>query len=488
MFVTIALLWICACFVIYQLKPKRPKNFPPGPPALPVLGNLLSLSLENPLKDFEKLRKRYGDVYSIYIGARQAVVINGLKAIKEAIITKGPEFAGRPQDTLINIVTKSRGVALADYGPTWKEHRRFALVTLRNFGLGKNIMEERILEELRFTIDTLEKSIGKPMSPQLLFHSMASNIVCQVLFGTRYDYDDEFTGDFVKCVFELTKLLNGPWGMLYDSLPMIRSLPLPFTKVFTNYENVATFVRRFIAEHKATRVRGEHRDLVDCYLEELEKRGEESSFCEDQLVALALDIYFAGTDTSSNTLLISFLHLLGNPHIQEKCQEEIDQVLEGKELVCFEDRHNMPYMQAVIHEAQRISNTVPLSLFHHTMKDTEVMGYSIPKGTIVIENLSSVLNEEGQWKFPREFNPGNFLDNEGEFYKPEAFLPFSSGPRVCLGEGLARMELFLILTTLLRKFKFSWPKNAGPPDFTPVFGLTMTTRPYHMMVERRSAK
>ncbi|CAN9499486.1 unnamed protein product [Ophioblennius macclurei] len=488
MFVSIALLWLCVCFVIYQLKPRRPKNFPPGPPVVPVLGNLLHLNLENPLKDFERLRKRYGDVYSFYIGPRRAVIINGLKAVKEAMITKGADFAGRPQNLFINAINGSKGVVLVDYGSTWKEHRRFALMTLRNFGLGKDSMEERIHGELRYTIENLEKSIGKTTSPQVMFHNIACNVVCQVLFGTRYEYDDEFPRVFVRAVTENTKLLNGPWVMLYDSIPMIRGLPLPFTRVFKNYENVENFVRRFIAEHKATLVPGEPRDFIDCYLDEMDKRGDDSSFSEEQLLTLAMDLLGAGTDTTSNTLLNAFLRLLANPQMQERCQQEIDRVLEGKELVCFEDRHNMPYVQAVLHEAQRISNTVPLSVFHNTTKDTELMGYSIPKDTMVIENLTSVLNEEGQWKFPHEFNPENFLNDQGEFYKPEAFMPFSSGPRVCLGEGLARMELFLITVTLLRKFKFIWPENAGEPDFTPVYGLTTTTRPYRMKVELRSTQ
>uniref|UniRef100_G3NEF9 Uncharacterized protein n=1 Tax=Gasterosteus aculeatus TaxID=69293 RepID=G3NEF9_GASAC len=88
-------------------------------------------------------------------------------------------------------------------------------------------------------------------------------------------------------------------------------------------------------------------------------------------------------------------------------------VLEGKDQASSEDRNNMPYVQAVIHEFQRVANTVPLSVFHCTTKDTELNGYSIPKGTLIIPNLTSVLNEEGQCKFPNEFNPENFLNDQG---------------------------------------------------------------------------
>ncbi|AWP08863.1 putative cytochrome P450 2F2 [Scophthalmus maximus] len=487
MLVSVVLLGLCICFVFFQLRSRRTKNFPPGPPALPVLGNVLHLSLKNPLKDFERLRRTYGNVYSLFLGPKPVVIVSGMKAIKEALVNRGNDFAGRPQDLFVNDVTEGRGVILADYGPSWKEHRRFALMTLRNFGLGKNSMEERIHGELQYAVDTLAKNPGKAVSPGAMFHNMSSNIICQVLFGKRFEYDDEFLKVVVQCYRENAKITNGPWAMLYDSFPMIRNLPLPFAKAFKNFKTSQSFGLRLVAEHKKTRVQGEPRDFLDCYLDELVKRdNDDTTFSENELCSFALDLHFAGTDTTSNTLLTGFLYLMAYPHVQERCQQEIDQVLEGKLKAAFDDRHNMPYVQAVIHEVQRIANTVPLSVFHTTTKDTELMGFSIPKGIMIIPNLTSVLDEEGQWKFPNEFNPENFLNDQGEFLKPEAFMPFSAGPRMCLGEGLARMELFLIMVTLLRKFKFVWPEDAGEPDFTPVYGVTLSPKPYCMKVQLRA--
>uniref|UniRef100_A0A3Q1CQM3 Cytochrome P450, family 2, subfamily X, polypeptide 9 n=1 Tax=Amphiprion ocellaris TaxID=80972 RepID=A0A3Q1CQM3_AMPOC len=475
MFLSLVLLGLCICFIILQLRPRRPKNFPPGPPVLPILGNILHLNLQNPLEDLEKLRKSYGDVYSLFLGPKPNVVINGVKAMKEAMVIKAAEFAGRPQDTFVSDVFDVKGVIFADYGTSWREHRRFALMTLRNFGLGKKSMEERIHNEIQYIIKTLDESIGTTLSPKVMFHNVASNIICQVLFGTRYEYDDEFITTVVQCVTEVTKITNGPWAMVSQ----INSKSVSFIRISSD------LVRHLLNEHKKTRVPGEPRDFLDCYLDEMEKKAEDSTFSEDKLIFTALDLLFAGTDTTSNTLLTAFLYLMNHPHIQERCQQEIDQVLEGKDQACFDDRHQMPYMQAVIHESQRIANIAPLSAFHCTTKDSELMGYSIPKGTMIIQNLSSVLNEEGQWKYPHEFNPENFLNDQGEFVKPDAFMPFSAGPRVCLGEGLARMELFLIMVTLLRKFKFIWPEDAGKPDYTPVFGATMTPKPYPMKVRHR---
>nr|XP_055049023.1 cytochrome P450 2F2-like [Misgurnus anguillicaudatus] len=480
------LVWTCIFILFLFIRIPRPKNFPPGPRPVPFFGNLLQLNIANPLKDFERLANRYGKVYSLYIGSKPTVVLNGFEVMKEALVNKAVEFAGRPQDLMVNHVLEGGGVILSDYGPGWKEHRRFALMTLRNFGLGKQTMEERILGEISHIVDKLDKAVGTSIDPQNMFHNAASNIICMVLFGSRFDYDDEFFKRFIELFTENAKIANGPWAMIYDALPMVRSLPLPFKKAFTNASTVRQMSLNLINEHKKTRVPGEPRDFIDCYLDELEKRGNDgSSFAEDRLKLYILDLHFAGTDTTSNTLLTAFLYLMNHPEVQARCQREIDEVLEGKDQASFEDRHNMPYTQAVIHEVQRVANTVPLSVFHCTTKDTELMGYNIPKGTMIIPNLTSVLNEEGQWKFPHEFNPANFLNDEDQFVKPEAFMPFSTGPRVCLGEGLARMELFLVIVTLLRRFQFVWPEDAGEPDYTPVYGVTLTPKPYRMHIRLR---
>ncbi|KAM9470724.1 cytochrome P450 2F2-like [Clarias gariepinus] len=475
----------CIFLFFFLIRIQKPKNFPPGPRPLPIVGNLLHFNINNPLKDFELLAERYGNVYSLYLGRSPAVVLNGLNAIKEALVTKSADFSGRPQNLLISHMMDGKGVALADYGPAWKEHRRFALMTLRNFGMGKQSMENRILGEIEHLVAKLEKHAGSVLHPQTLFHDAASNIIYLMLSGTRYEYGEETLNKSVKWITEITKILNGPWSLIYDTLPWTRSLPLPFMKLFKNNNLLKEMTMTMIKNHKTTRVRGEPRDFVDCYLDDLDMGKTGSTFNEDQLVVSILNLHMAGTDTTSNTLLTAFLYLMAYPDIQERCQQEIDEVLQGKSHVSFEDRHNMPYTQAVIHECQRIANVIPLSVFHLTTRDTELMGYSIPKGTIIIPNLSSVLSEEGQWKFPNEFNPSNFLNGEGQFEKPEAFVPFSAGPRLCLGEGLARMELFLILVALLQRFQFIWPEDAGDPDFTPVFGISLTPKPYKMGIRLR---
>ncbi|XP_013879706.1 cytochrome P450 2J2 [Austrofundulus limnaeus] len=143
--------------------------------------------------------------------------------MKEAILVKATDYAGRPQDMFANDVFQRKGVILVDYGPVWREHRRFSLMTLRNFGLGKKSMEKRIHEEIQFTVKSLEKIIGKTLSPQVMFHNAASNIICKFLFGTRYEYDDETIKKVVQWITEITKIGNGPWAMLSLGLTSVLS-------------------------------------------------------------------------------------------------------------------------------------------------------------------------------------------------------------------------------------------------------------------------
>ncbi|XP_066555875.1 cytochrome P450 2C55-like [Amia ocellicauda] len=483
---SLLLLWAGLLLLYFLWKTRRPKNFPPGPQPFPIFGNLLQLNLKNPMKDFEKLSKRYGKVYSVYFGGKPVVLLHGLQSVKEALMTRGVEFGGRPQGLLVNDINENKGVIIVNYGPSWKEQRRFAMSTLRNFGLGKLSMEERILEETSHLNSYIDKSAGQCLDPQTLFHNALSNVICAIMFGSHYNYEDQSFQSLIRMITENTKIINGPWGMLYDTIPLIRSLPLPFQKIFENRDKVKAFFQAKVTEHKETRVPGKPRDMIDCYLNEIDKRGNDgSSFDDGFMMVFLMDLFVAGTDTSSTTLRVGLLQLMMHPDVQARCQQEIDTVLGERKQVCYEDRHRMPYVQAVIHEVQRYGSVVPLSVFHATTQDTQVLGYSIPKGTMIIPNLSSVLYEEGQWKFPHDFNPSNFLNKEGEFVKPEAFVPFSLGPRMCLGEALARMELFLFFVTLLRRFQFHWPQDGGEPDLTPHFGIIQGPRPYRLGVRLR---
>ncbi|XP_043076356.1 cytochrome P450 2J3 isoform X2 [Puntigrus tetrazona] len=234
-----------------------------------------------------------------------------------------------------------------------------------------------------------------------------------------------------------------------------------------------------VDKHYADWTPSSPRDFIDCYLTEIQKRKDhlEAGFHEEGLQYAVLDLFVAGTETTSTTLLWAFVYMMKYPEIQEKVQEEIDKVVGRSRQPIMNDRSSMPYTDAVIHEVQRMGNVVPLSVPRMTNEDTILEGYFIPKGTQIIPNLTSVLFDQTKWKTPHSFDPQNFLNTQGEFEKPEAFIPFSAGKRSCPGETLARMELFLFFTSFLQSYTLSPPEGTQTSlEFK--FGITLSPKTF----------
>ncbi|MEE6502690.1 hypothetical protein FKM82_004604 [Ascaphus truei] len=167
------------------------------------------------------------------------------------------------------------------------------------------------------------------------------------------------------------------------------------------------------------------------------KEDKDSSFNKKNLLNTPVDLFIAGTETSTTTLRWALLFMLLYPDVQSKVQEEIDRVIGRDRKPTMGDKLKMPYTNAVIHETQRYGDIVPLSVPHMTYRDTEIQGYFIPKGIAVLTNLSSVLKDETVWEKPHQFYPEHFLDADGKFVKREAFMVFSAGRRFCPGEQLS---------------------------------------------------
>ncbi|XP_012509895.1 PREDICTED: vitamin D 25-hydroxylase isoform X2 [Propithecus coquereli] len=205
---------------------------------------------------------------------------------------------------------------------------------------------------------------------------------------------------------------------------------------------------------------------------------------KENLIFSVGELIIAGTETTTNVLRWAILFMALYPDIQGQVQKEIDLIISSSGKPSWNDKCKMPYTEAVLHEVLRFCNIVPLGIFHATSEDAVVRGYSIPKGTTVITNLYSVHFDEKYWKDPEVFYPERFLDGNGYFTKKEALVPFSLGRRHCLGEQLARMEMFLFFTALLQRFHLHFPHELVP-NLKPRLGMTLQPQPYLICAERR---
>ncbi|NXF32816.1 CP2K1 protein, partial [Nyctibius bracteatus] len=464
------------------------KNLPPGPRALPIIGNLHLFDLKRPYRTYLQLSKVYGPVFSVQMGLRKIVVISGYETVKEALVNQADAFAERPKIPIFEDLTRGNGIVFA-HGENWKVMRRFTLTTLRDFGMGKRAIEDRIVEEYEYLADTIGSQEGKPFDASKIINAAVANIIVSILLGKRFDYKDSRFVRLLHLTNESMRLAGKPLVTMYNIFPHLGFLLRANKTLLQNRDEFHAYVQVTFIEHLKTLDKNDQRSFIDAFLvkQQEEKSTTNGYFHNGNLLSLVSNLFTAGVETISTTLNWSFLLMLKYPEIQRKVQEEIERVI-GSNPPRIKHRTQMPYTDAVIHEIQRFANILPLDLPHETAADVTLKGYFIPKGTYIIPLLTSVLQDKSQWEKPDTFYPEHFLDANGKFVKKDAFMPFSAGRRICAGETLAKMELFLFFTSLLQRFTFHPPPGVSISDLdlSPAISFNVIPKPYKMCAVTRS--
>ncbi|XP_063791775.1 cytochrome P450 2B1-like isoform X2 [Pseudophryne corroboree] len=416
------------------------------------------------------------------------VLLADYESVKEAFVDHSDVFSARGNTFFAHAVFKDYGIVLSN-GERWKQLRRFSLTTLRNFGLGKRDIGERIQEEGRFLVEHFRRHGDKLFDPTELLRLAVSNVICSIVLGERFDYEDKQFMNLLSLLQELFTILASAWGILLHLFPTIAYyIPGPHQKAFRNVDKLKQFFRESVENHKRTIDVNCPRDFIDSFLIKMdeEKDNPKTEFHFENLFGTVMDLFTAGSETTSTTLKSALLILLKYPNVAEKMQEEIDNVIGQSRCPSLEDHIKMPYTDAAIHEIQRVADIVPMGVPHAASEDTVFRGYNIPKNAIVSPLLTCILKDQKYFENPEKFDPGHFLDENGCVKNIESFLPFSIGKRSCMGEGLARMELFIFLTTILQKLKLKSNKAPEDLEITPEPGKNgVVVRTYQMYVEPR---
>ncbi|XP_076832783.1 cytochrome P450 2M1-like [Brachyhypopomus gauderio] len=446
-------------------------RLPPGPTPAPVVGNFFQVHVKEPYKHYLELSKTYGPVFTIWFANTPVVVIAGYEALKDSMIGMGEEFSGRLDYPLLMKSTKGYGVLVSN-GNRWKQLRRFSLTTLKNFGMGRRSIEEKVKEEARCLVQTFSTFGDSAFSPQDWLSEAVCNVICSVIFACRFEFDDPQFKMIIETIDAYFSVLSSPLGQAYNIFPRVVGL---FSRrlhyIFKLHEKVRGFLRlEAEARMKTLDITSPPQDFLEAFLirMEEEKHNPNTDFNIDNLLSTAWSLFSAGTETTSSTLRQALLLMMKHPDVQARVQEEIDEVVGPDRCPSLDDRQNMPYTDAVIHEVQRSMDLSPTAVPHKMLHDTEFNNYLIPKGTVILPLLSSVLSDPKLWKNPDNFDPNNFLDEKGQFKKNDAFVVFGMGKRACLGEALARVELFIFFTFLLQRFTFKATQPPEEIDTTPL--------------------
>ena len=459
---SVTVLVFVAVFLVSFLALRRRKGLPPGPfISLPIVGSVFFL------KELQKKRvhislldasQRYGKIFSFWIGEKFVVVLTGFDAIQAALVKHSHTFSDRPSIPGFQ-TSASSGIILRPYNKGWKSIRRFTLQTLRDFGVGKTSLEEKIVMELDAACDAIGEYAGEPLEIRPVMQKITGNVLYSIVFGKRFDFNDP---DF--------QIINRMTNISFQGGPLssTRYLPNWVTRIIAkaahakikvmrkNFDEINDFINAQIKQHEETFAESCIRDFVDLFIDVSRRSNADEAYVytKESMFQIILELFLVGSETTYNTLDWAFLYMSEYPEIQEKCFNEINDTL-GDKRATYADRTKLRYVTATILEIQRLGNIVPLATVHATSEDTNLLGYFIPKGTLVFPNLYSALMDPKHWDEPESFKPERFLDPDGNVEESLAHIPFGTGPRSCLGEPLARMELFLVFANLIQKYKFA---------------------------------
>lgn len=466
---------------------------PPSPgTALPLLGHLhLMKKGQDPRVMFKGLREKLGDIFSFYAGSRLVVVLNGYDVIHEALVKNAAVFSHRAHTFMSQKMGKGRGIVNTS-GRHWREQRQFAERALRALGTSQTSrMGQTIQREVDAMLAWLERSRvqGQPLDPRFLVQASFSNVIISIIYGRRFELDDP---EFVNLLTALNNCFEN-FGNTepLNFFPAVRFLPGDPYRYWFCIENVNVLENNLVypemTAHERKLDSAESRDVISTYLREMTQKqsnGTPTFMDKENLVKVAGDLLAGGTEPPSTTAMWILLYLVHFPQVQEKCYQEMLAHLGKDRRPTLEDQGHLPYLEATIMEVQRHADIGPLAMAHGLARDTSFRGYRLPQDAIVLINIHSVHHEAEFWGDPEVFRPERFLGEDGRVKRNNHLIPYSLGPRICPGELMARLELFLYISNILHQFRLA-PHGHTPPPLEGRMSLLHAPRPYLLTVEKR---
>ncbi|XP_073141506.1 strychnine-11-hydroxylase-like [Henckelia pumila] len=468
----------------------------PGPKKIPIIGNLHQLG-KLPHRSLKELSKKHGDLMLLQLGSVPTLVVSSADMAREIFKSHDLAFSGRPSFYAGNKISyNSSNITFAPYGEYWRQVRKIAVSELMTANKVQSFCGIRD-EEVALMIRRVSEFDNSPVDLSSLAHSLSNNVVCRAAFGTTspddHGHADGKMSRFQQILLQLqhsTAEFNVadyfPW------LAWVNRFNGVDRKTDEIVRGLDSFFDKVIEEHRdPKRPKPDQEDIIDVLLR-IQKDPNQTATLEDVHVkGVLMDIFTAGTDTSSATIEWTMAELIRNPEAKEKAQQEVREACKGKIKVEEDDLPKLEYLKLIIKESWRLHPPAPLMVPREVTENCTIDGkYEISAKTRVILNATAIGTDPKYWENPEKFCPERFLDSEVDFRGQHfELLPFGAGRRGCPGIGFAVCLVELALANLLFFFDWELPKgvlSGRELDMEEALGITMHKRiPLCLVASRR---
>ncbi|KZO99730.1 cytochrome P450 [Calocera viscosa TUFC12733] len=430
---------------------KRTSRLPPGPPGLPLLGNILQLPSQFLYRKLSAWSDRYGPIYTIWMGSQPYLVLGSAAVSADVLDRMSAVTSDRPPMIKPRVFFfKDMILMLQDRTLTWRAQRRSIHASLNIHAATRyNAMQA---QEAAYLALGLLQHPEKPFRRQL--HRFAASVIFRAVYGG--DTIQLLEIDPTKRIEELTE--EGmhavmPQNSVVDIVPFLKPL---IQRVKWFRKQADDWFGEMDQEAKRRYDKALPTD-VNFLLNLCSKYG----ITKHQAMWMTMALFMAGQETSDTALCIFGLAMLHHPEAVSTAQRQLDAVC-GDRPPTFEDREKLPFVDAIVKETLRWRPGVPLSLPHRASEEFEYRGYVIPAGTVILDNVWSQTRDPAVYKHPESFDPTRFLDDSGTLLPATADthldqLGFGHGRRVCAGRDFALNTLFIACAYMLWAFRFEWP-------------------------------
>ncbi|EFQ35355.1 cytochrome P450 [Colletotrichum graminicola M1.001] len=485
---------------VYQLQNvgRRPKGYPPGPPTLPLIGNLHQIPVTKPHIQFKKWAEEYGPVYSLIVGTKVMIILSSGRAVKDLLDKRSAIYSSRPDVYLGNVASGNLRVVIMKYGETWRMIRKIFHQAL-HISAARAYVPYQDLESKQMLTGFLDE----PQHFADHIRRYTNSLTTQIVFGFRIaGIHDEKLKKLYHCIDTWSEVMGSFAAALLDAYPVLRNLgPLSPGKRYAErlQKDTDTLYVGHWMDAKKRVVEGTSKADQPCFCISIAENQKSLGFSDDLAGYISGSALEAGSDTTASTLHSFVQAMLLYPSVQKQAWEELDRVCGTERLPSMDDWDSMPYIRACVKETLRWLPTGILGLPHAVLKDDDYMGYNIPKGAAVMVNVWAINMDEDRWKDPRAFDPSRYAgDDQNSFESASNADPskrdhygFGAGRRLCQGTHVAERSLFLGIARLLWAFRFERAIDSRGAEIVPgaddiTSGVLVQPRPFLSKITARS--